>query len=86
MFGLDILTQTETTIFTFGTVVAQIHDLDGVEALAAELAQRHVAYGVEARHYPLVGRAVLSILGEVLGSEHFTAYGDDAGSGARPAA
>jgi hemoglobin-like flavoprotein len=27
---------------------------------------------VEARYYPLVGRAVISILGEVLGPEHFT--------------
>lgn len=72
MFGDDIITQTEKTIFAFGAVVAQIHDLDGVDSLAADLARRHVGYGVEARHYPLVGRAVISILSEVLGPDHFT--------------
>jgi nitric oxide dioxygenase len=72
MFGLDIVAQTEKTIFAFGAVVAQIHDLEGVDTMAADLARRHVAYGVEARHYPLVGRAVISILAEVLGPDHFT--------------
>lgn len=71
MFSDDIIGQTQKTIFAFGAVVAQIHDLEGGDSLSADLARRHVAYGVEARHYPLVGRAVISILGEVL-EEEFT--------------
>lgn len=72
MFSDDIIGQTEKTIFAFGAVVAQIHDLDGVDSLSSDLARRHVAYGVQAHHYPLVGKAVISILAEVLGEEHFT--------------
>lgn len=71
MFSDDIVGQTEKTIFAFGAVVAQIHELDAVDSLSSDLARRHVAYGVKAHHYPLVGKAVLGILAEVL-AEHFT--------------
>jgi nitric oxide dioxygenase len=72
MFSDDIVGQTEKTLFAFGAVVAQIHQLDAVDSLARDLALRHVAYGVKAHHYPLVGKAVISILAEVLGEEYFT--------------
>lgn len=71
MFSDDILGQTEKTIFAFAAVVARIHEIEGDE-LSADLARRHLAYGVEAHHYPLVGKAVISILAEVLGEDHFT--------------
>jgi nitric oxide dioxygenase len=72
MFSDDIIGQTQKTLFAFSAVVAQIQDVDGMGSLAADLARRHVAYGVRAHHYPLVGRAVISILGEVLGPDQFT--------------
>jgi nitric oxide dioxygenase len=72
MFSDDIIGQTEKTIFAFGAVVAQIHQLEAVDSLAIDLARRHLAYGVKAHHYPQVGKAVISILAEVLGEENFT--------------
>lgn len=72
LFGTDIIAQTEKTIFAFAAVVAQIQALDAEDSLCADLARRHVAYGVEARHYPLVGRVVLGLLEDVLGPEHYT--------------
>jgi len=72
LFSDDIIGQTEKTIFAFAAVVGQIHALDEEGSLSNELARRHVAYGVKPRHYPLVGRAVLGIMAEVLGEEHFT--------------
>ena len=71
MFSDNIVIQTEKAIFAFGAVVGQIHDLDNTRGMTHELAARHVAYGVKAEHYPLVGRAVLSVLAEVL-DEEFT--------------
>jgi hemoglobin-like flavoprotein len=72
LFSDDIVGQTEKTLFAFGAVVAQVQDLDAADSLARDLARRHVAYGVEPRHYPMVGKAVMSILAEVLGDEYFT--------------
>jgi len=63
LFSDDIVTQTEKT---------QIHNLDAVDSLGADLARRHVGYGVKPHHYPQVGKAVLSILAEVLGEDYFT--------------
>jgi nitric oxide dioxygenase len=71
LFGTDMLAQTEKTIFAFGAVVAQIQNIEDC-TLGIELARRHVNYGVEAWHYPIVGTALMSILAEVLGDEHFT--------------
>jgi hemoglobin-like flavoprotein len=71
MFTDDIIIQTEKAIFAFGAVVGQIQDLDNTRGLTYDLAVRHVSYGVKAEHYPLVGRAVLSVLAEVL-EEEFT--------------
>lgn len=71
MFSDDIIAQTQKTIFAFSAVVAQIQKVEAMQAIAGELARRHVAYGVKAHHYPVVGRAVISILGEVL-EDRFT--------------
>ena len=71
LFTDDIIVQTEKAIFAFGAVVGQIHDLDKTRAMTRDLARRHVGYGVKAEHYPLVGRAVLSVLAEVM-NEEFT--------------
>lgn len=72
LFSDDIVGQTEKTLFAFGAVVAQVQALDAVDSLASDLARRHVAYGVKPAHYPQVGKAVLSILAEVLGDEYFS--------------
>jgi nitric oxide dioxygenase len=72
LFSDDIIGQTEKTIFACAAVVGQIQEVDREGSLCSELAKRHVAYGVKPQHYPLVGKAVLSIMEEVLGEAHFT--------------
>lgn len=72
LFSDDIVGQTEKTLFAFGAVVARIHELENEDSMSRDLARRHVAYGVKPAHYPQVGKAVLSILAEVLGDEYFT--------------
>ncbi len=72
LFGDDIVAQTEKVLFAFGAVVAQIQNVEACRQMTAELALRHVAYGVERGHYASVGQAVMSVLAEVLGESRFT--------------
>jgi hemoglobin-like flavoprotein len=66
LFSDDIVGQTEKVMFAFGAVVGQIHDLEACRAMTHDLAVRHVAYGVVAEHYALVGRSVMRTLEMVL--------------------
>jgi hemoglobin-like flavoprotein len=72
LFGDDIVTQTEKVLFAFGAVVAQIQNVEACRQMTADLALRHLAYGVERAHYDSVGHAVMSVLAEVLGEKRFT--------------
>lgn len=67
MFQADIREQTDKVLFAFGAVIAQIHDLDVCREMTRDLAIRHVGYGVEDRHYALVGQAVMATLDGVVG-------------------
>jgi hemoglobin-like flavoprotein len=66
LFTEDIVSQTEKVMFAFGAVVGQIHDLEACRAMTHDLAVRHVAYGVKAEHYALVGQTVMRTLELVL--------------------
>lgn len=59
LFRGDLGAQGHKLMNTLGAVVAQIHAFDALRPLLAELARRHVAYGVAPRHYPPVGEALL---------------------------
>jgi nitric oxide dioxygenase len=52
---------------TLRVVVNGLSNLESVLPAASSLAKRHVAYGVKASHYPIVGEALLWTLGRGLG-------------------
>ena len=59
---------------TLGVVTRGLDDLGELLPVAAQLAQRHVGYGVEPQHYDSVGAALLWTLEQGLGD----AYTDEA--------
>jgi nitric oxide dioxygenase len=52
---------------TLGVVVTGLTRLETVLPAASALAKQHVAYGVKAEHYPIVGGALLWTLEKGLG-------------------
>jgi hemoglobin-like flavoprotein len=53
---------------TLAVVVKGLGDLDTILPAASALAKRHVDYGAEPAHYPVVGEALLWTLEQGLGS------------------
>ena len=51
-----------------GAAVGKLNDLDTLVPILQGLAKRHVGYGVEDRHYDVVGGALLKTLEQGLGS------------------
>ena len=73
MFPADDLTKQGTMLMTALSFV--LHGLDRLESIlptVRSLAQRHVHYGVEERHYAIVGQALIDTLAAALGTA-FTA-------------
>lgn len=73
MFAADDLTKQGTMLMTALSFV--LHGLDRLDTIlptVRNLAQRHVHYGVEERHYDIVGQALIETLAAALGSA-FTA-------------
>ncbi|WP_108812387.1 globin domain-containing protein [Sphingorhabdus sp. Alg231-15] len=52
-----------------GLIVSQIHNLPELLPMLGDLASRHIDYGVRAEHYHDVGRALIAMLRDILGSE-----------------
>ena len=69
LFGDDLTGQGRKLMKTLGTVVAGLNNLDDIVPVAQAMAVRHVGYGVEAAHYPVVGEALLYTLGQGLGDD-----------------
>ena len=67
MFPADMTEQRKKLMGTLGAVVNGLSDLDSILPAASALAQRHVAYGARAEHYPVVGSALLWTLEQGLG-------------------
>lgn len=67
MFRGDMAAQGVKLMNSLGAVVAQIHDLAPLRPMLADLARRHVGYGVAAAHYAVVGEALLWALACALG-------------------
>jgi hemoglobin-like flavoprotein len=44
-----------------------LRDLDGIAPKLRELGARHVAYGAQPEHYPVVGAALIASMAEVAG-------------------
>ena len=68
LFKRDIHAQGAMLMATLDAVVRSLHDLAAVLPTARQLARRHVAYGVQPRHYDSVGTALLWTLEQGLGA------------------
>lgn len=67
LFKNDMADQGRKLVMTLAAVVGGLSRLDATLSVARELAIRHVRYGVQDRHYAIVGRALLETLAELLG-------------------
>jgi nitric oxide dioxygenase len=67
MFRGDMKEQGRKLMATLGVVVTGLTRLETVLPAASALAKQHVAYGVKAEHYPIVGSALLWTLEKGLG-------------------
>lgn len=68
----DMREQQVKLMAALGFVVGSLRDLSRVVPVLEDLGARHVAYGVEDRHYETVGAALLQTLSLAFG-EQFTA-------------
>jgi hemoglobin-like flavoprotein len=67
MFPGDMTEQRKKLMATLAIVVQGLSNLDTILPTASALAKRHVSYGAEAAHYPVVGQALLWTLEQGLG-------------------
>ncbi len=67
LFSGDMEAQGHSLMTTLAVVVKGLDDLDSLLPVAANLADRHVGYGVVPEHYPIVGAALLDTLATGLG-------------------
>lgn len=67
LFKGDMAKQRRALMGTLAVVVNGLSNLPSVLLAASALAKKHVGYGVEASHYPLVGAALLWTLEKGLG-------------------
>jgi hemoglobin-like flavoprotein len=67
MFPDDMTEQRKKLMATLAIVVQGLNNLDAILPAASALAKRHVSYGAEPAHYPVVGQALLWILEQGLG-------------------
>lgn len=68
LFSTDPVVQRAKFVDELTAIVAAITDLDRLLDLTHDLGARHVAYGATARHYRVVGDALLGALGDQLGA------------------
>lgn len=62
LFPADMTGQGRKLCAMLTAAIAAAGNPEALEPVAADLARRHVGYGVEADHYPVVGRALLAAL------------------------
>jgi nitric oxide dioxygenase len=77
MFAKDRTEQKEQLMAMLGSAVAGLDHLDTLAPAVSALGRRHAGYGLEARHYVLVGSALLWTLEKAL-AEAFTLEVKDA--------
>ena len=69
MFPASMEQQYQKLIGMLNTIVARLDKLDEIEGQIADMAKRHVEYGVRPAHYKLVGIALLWTLQKGLGDD-----------------
>lgn len=72
MFPENMTEQRRKLMATLSVVVAGLDRLPSILPAASALAKKHVTWGVEAEHYPVVGAALLWTLEKGLGPQAWT--------------
>jgi len=67
LFPADMTEQRKKLMATLAIVVNGLDNMDSILPAAGALAKRHVSYGAQASHYPVVGEALLWTLEKGLG-------------------
>lgn len=67
MFPADMAEQRRKLMTMLAAVVNGLGNLEAIMPAASALAKRHVSYGAQAEHYPIVGAALLWTLEKGLG-------------------
>ncbi len=68
LFSGDMAEQGRKLMAMLGSAVGLLEHPDKLGAALQRLGQRHAGYGVQARHYDTVGRALLETLAALLGA------------------
>ena len=71
LFSGDMATQGKRFMTMMGTAVDRLDDLETMTPMLYELGQRHVNYGVQARHYETFRDALMWTLQNVLGADFY---------------
>lgn len=69
MFPKNMGEQYQKLVDMLSSMIARLDNFSAFEQELAALAQRHVGYGVQAKHYPMVGTALLWTLERGLGDD-----------------
>jgi len=72
--GTDLQRQKTMLLGTLVLLRKSLRDLDAIVPKLRELGARHVAYGAEPAHYPVVGEVLIAAMAEVAGSSWTTEY------------
>lgn len=67
LFVADMTRQGAKLMSTLAVAVGHIDDWSTLRPVLEDLAMRHLAYGVRAEHYPVVGEALQAMFAERLG-------------------
>ena len=66
LFPTDLTKQKKKLMQMLVTAISNLHEVDKIIPVVQELGRRHVGYGVTAKHYELVGEALLWTLEQAL--------------------
>ncbi len=67
LYRTDLSRQGELLMNRMSIIMTQMHDVQTLRPFVEDLALRHVGYGVQPEHYPLVREALLTALRRLLG-------------------
>ena len=74
--GTDLRRQKAMLLSALVLLRKSLRDLDAIVPKLRELGARHVAYGAEASHYPVVGAVLIASMAEIAGPEWQPEYED----------
>jgi len=73
--GTDLRRQKAMLLGTLVLLRKSLRDLDALVPKLRELGARHVAYGAEPEHYPVVGQVLIGSMADIAGDEWRPEYG-----------